>query len=44
MARAVHVLLYYIQVSLTGLILKYKIQKNSLSQAMLVRLILIKTK
>ena len=33
----------HIQIILTSLVLKYKIQKNTLSQARLVRLVLIQT-
>ena len=44
MATLVSYSFVYIQISLTSLVLKCKIPKNYLSQAMLVRLILIKTK
>ena len=41
MATLIHILFVHIQISLTSLVPKYKIQKNILSQARLVRLILI---
>ena len=41
MATLIHILFVHIQISLTNLVPKYKIQKNILSQARLVRLILI---
>ena len=44
MATLNHILFLHIQISLTNLVPKYKIQKNKLSQARLVRLILIYTK
>ena len=41
MATLIHILFVHIQISLTSLVPKYKIQKNILSQAGLFRLILI---
>ena len=35
---------FFEKISLTSLVLQYKIQKNTLSQASLVKLILIETK